>query len=103
MGALVIEARSTSYYNGSFVSESDEFAAFETWEAAALFALDCNADGAFDFTNDEPDFVDDPKRSTRSYFVVDADSFREQEKFERRERMESLAPFGTAWREEQVR
>jgi hypothetical protein len=95
--ALVIEARFTSYYTGEFMSESEVFAEAATLEAAILFAQDCDADGGFDFTNDEPDWEGDVKRQTRSYYAVDAAVWGEQQTRERREREEALLPFGSEW------
>jgi hypothetical protein len=99
--ALVIEATTTSYYTGDFESHSEVFAEAATLEAAALLALECEADGGFDYTNTEPDFAGDVRRSTRSYLAVDAAGWYAQEEAERREREEALMPFGSEWYAEQ--
>lgn len=102
MTALVIEATTTSYYTGEFESRSEVFATVATFEAAALFALDCEADGGFDFVNHEPDWQGDVKRQTRSYMAVEAAAWGEQEEADRRERAEALMPFGSEWYAERV-
>lgn len=99
--ALVIEATTTSYYTGEFESRSEVFAEAATFAEAALFALDCEVDGGFDFTNYEPDEVGDVKRQTRSYIAVDAAAWYEQEEADRRDREEALMPFGSEWFAEQ--
>jgi hypothetical protein len=102
--ALVIESTFTSYYTGECESHSEEFAGagtFATLAAAALFAAECNADGGFDHENTEPDFAGDVRRSTRSYFAIDAAEWQETLERERREREEALMPFGSEWYAEQ--
>jgi hypothetical protein len=101
MTALIIEATFTSYYTNECESHSDVYAEAGSFQAAALFAQDCEADSGFDYTNHEPDFPGDVKRQTRSYFAVEAAAWYEQEETDRRDREEALMPFGSEWFAEQ--
>jgi hypothetical protein len=102
MTALVIETTYTSYYTGAFETHSVEFATAETFEAAALLALECEADSGFDCTNTEPDFPGDVNRQVRSFHAVEAAAWGEQMEAEQRDREEALMPFGAEWQAEQA-
>lgn len=102
MAALVIETTFTSYATGDCESHSVVFAELDTFQAAALFAQECEADGGLDYTATEIDFPGDATRRVRSYVAVEAAGWYEQEEAERREREEALMPFGAEWYREQA-
>jgi hypothetical protein len=102
MAALVIETTYTSYYTGEFESHAEVFATADTFDAAALLALECEADSGFDSTNDEPDFAGDVKRTVRSFYAVETAAWGEQVEADRRDREEALMPFGAEWYAEQT-
>jgi hypothetical protein len=102
MGAYVIEATFTSYATGDFEAHSEVFAECGTFAEAALFALDCNDDGAYSYEAQEIDFPGDKVRDSRSFYACDKAEWDETVERERRDREEALMPFGAEWYREQT-